>query len=92
MKNLSIFLYEWKHFIRNPFKVVALLLFVVASVYGLHKGASLYQEQSAEVEKIEQKVREEKQKQIVAYQEGKFTPEDRPRVDLRKPVYAIDRS
>ena len=29
MKNLGIFLYEWKHFIRSPFKIVALLLFVL---------------------------------------------------------------
>ena len=51
MKNISLFLYEWKHFTRSPFKIIALILFVLASVYGLHNGAALYQKQQAEVKK-----------------------------------------
>ncbi|MEL6864071.1 MAG: hypothetical protein AAFP19_06620 [Bacteroidota bacterium] len=49
MKNLSLFFYEWKHFVRSPFKVVALLLFVLAGLYGLHNGANLYHEQMAQI-------------------------------------------
>jgi hypothetical protein len=30
MRNLNIFLYEWKHFVRSPFKIVALFLFILA--------------------------------------------------------------
>lgn len=90
MKNLGVFLYEWKHFIRSPFKIIAVLLFVVASIYGLYKGEKLYHKQSAEVEKIEQKVKEERQKQIVAYQEGKLVPEDRDWIDRSTPFWAIE--
>ncbi len=90
MKNLAIFLYEWKHFTRSPYKIIALILFIVASIYGLYKGETLYHKQSAEVEKIEQKVKEERQKQITAYRAGKLVPEDRPRIDMSTPLWAIE--
>lgn len=89
MKSLNIFLYEWKHFVRSPFKVVALLLFVLAGGYGLHSGASLYHEQLAEIEGIRKFVDEERQEQISYYEEGKTGPEDQPWVDLTTPFWAI---
>ncbi|MEM7512490.1 MAG: hypothetical protein AAF388_16265 [Bacteroidota bacterium] len=89
MKNLNVFLYEWKHFIRSPFKVVALVLFVLAGVYGLHNGASLYHDQMVEIEKIKGDIEEGRQKQIAYYDEGKVGPEDRPWVDLSTPFWAI---
>lgn len=89
MKNLNIFLYEWKHFIRNPFKIVALLLFVLASIYGLHNGADLYEKQKAEIEKINQKAEEQKQKIIAHYEKGEKSPEGRPWVDFTTPFWAI---
>ena len=90
MKNLAIFLYEWKHFIRSPFKIIALLLYVVASIYGLHKGERLYHKQKAEVQKVEQTVKEERQKQLTAYKEGRLVPEDRPWIDMSTPLWAIE--
>jgi ABC-2 type transport system permease protein len=89
MKNLNIFLYEWKHFLRNPFKIVALLLFVLASMYGLHNGANLYEKQKTEIEKINQKAEEQKQKIIAYYDKGEKSPEDRPWVDFTTPFWAI---
>lgn len=89
MKNLDIFLYEWKHFLRNPFKMIALLLFVLASMYGLHNGANLYEKQKAEIEKINQKAEEQKQKIIAYYDKGEKSPKDRPWVDFTTPFWAI---
>jgi len=89
MKILSIFLYEWKHFIRSPFKIVALFLFIIASLYGLHNGAALYQKQIAEIEKINQKVNEQTEKIIAFYDKGEKGPADRPRIDLTTPFWAI---
>lgn len=89
MRNLSIFLYEWRHFIRSPFKIIAILLFIIASIYGLYNGANLYEKQRTEVEKIEQKIKEERQKLITAYEEGKLIPEDRPWVDMSLPFWAV---
>ncbi|MEM6964353.1 MAG: hypothetical protein AAF573_06280 [Bacteroidota bacterium] len=89
MSNLSIFLYEWKHFVRSPFKVVALLLFAVAAIYGLHNGSHLYFEQLTEVEKIQTKAVEEKQEYLSQYDEGKLVNEDRPWINMAEPFWAI---
>ncbi len=89
MTGLHIFLFEWKHFIRSPFKVIALLLYMVAAVYGLHNGASLYQEQVLEIEKIKKSAKEERQKYISFYEEGKPGPEDRPWIDISTPFWSI---
>lgn len=88
MINLNIFLLEWTHFIRRPFKVIALLLFVVASVYGLHNGASLYQKQQAEIERIQQKVEVERAAIRSNYREGIPGPENQPWVDITRPFWA----
>lgn len=89
MKSLSVLLYEWKHFVRSPFKVVALLLFVLAGGYGLHNGASLYHDQLAELAVIQENMEEERQKNIAYYDEGKSGPPDRPWVDLSTPFWSI---
>jgi len=89
MKSLNIFLYEWKHFIRNPFKIVAVLLFVIAAVYGLHNGASLHQQQTTEIEKIQEQVDEDKSKYLKMYEEGQLTDEERPWIDMSTPFWAI---
>ena len=52
MTFINIFLLEWKHFIRSPYKVIAISLFILASVYGIHNSVSLYQTQINEIAKI----------------------------------------
>ena len=61
MTFINIFLLEWKHFIRSPYKVIAISLFILASVYGIHNSVSLYQTQINEIAKIEKRVSEERQ-------------------------------
>ena len=89
MSNLAIFIYEWKHLIRHPFKVAALFLFVTAGVYALHNGASLYHEQVAEIEQISEKADESRQKTIAYFDNDQIGPEDRPWVDVTTPFWAI---
>ena len=89
MKGLSIFLYEWKHFVRSPFKLVALLLFVVAAGYGLHNGASLYEEQLAQIQQIEQQIEEQREEYMAYYKEGKPGPENAPWIDMSTPFWSI---
>ena len=90
MKNVFLFLYEWKHFVRNPFKIMAILLFIIASVYGLHNGEQLYHNQKAEVEKIEQRIVEQRQEVIKEnFQKGNLVPENRPWIDYSTPYWAI---
>jgi len=89
MSGLTIFLYEWKHFTRNPFKIIAILLFIIAGIYGLHNGYNLYQNHTTEIEKIQETIATEKQKYLTQYQEGKLTEENRPWIDMSTPFWAI---
>ncbi|MEM6803655.1 MAG: DUF3526 domain-containing protein, partial [Bacteroidota bacterium] len=89
MKFSTVFLYEWKHFIRSPFKLIAMMLFIIASIYGLHNGAALFEKQSGEIEKIEEKIAEEQQKWLSDYEKGEKGPQDRPWVDLSEPFWAV---
>jgi ABC-2 type transport system permease protein len=68
---------------------VALFLFIIASLYGLHNGATLYQKQRAEIEKINQKAEEQKQKIIAYYDKGEKSPPKRPWIDFTTPFWAI---
>ncbi|MGD1844613.1 MAG: hypothetical protein ACFB10_04390 [Salibacteraceae bacterium] len=89
MTSLNILGYEWKHFVRSPFKVVALLLFVAASVYGLHNGARLYETQMDEVANIEAKMSEARQECLAFYEADQKGPEKRPWVDVTAPMWAM---
>lgn len=89
MNSAAIFLYEWKHFIRNPFKLVAVLLFAAAGVWALNNGAGLYRTQSSEIEKINQKIAEKEQEILAYYDKGEKGPAERPWIDLTTPFWAI---
>ena len=90
MKNLDILLLEWKHFVRSPFKIIALVLFVVAGIYGLHKGANLYHKQSTEIAKIEERIEKDRLSIIDDhYRTGNLTPEDSPWINYSEPFWAV---
>ncbi|PQJ77974.1 hypothetical protein [Polaribacter porphyrae] len=89
MKIITIFLYEWSHFKRSPFKIIAVLLFVVAGVYGLHNGFHLYKEQTKEIEKVKQKALKEKETTLAYFNEGKKGPKAKPWVNVSMPFWAI---
>lgn len=89
MNRATIFMYEWKHFVRSPFKVVALLLFMVAGVYALHNGARLYNRQTLEIENLNKKARGEQQEIIAYFDKGEKAPPERPWVDYTTPFWAV---
>ncbi|MFY7652828.1 MAG: hypothetical protein ACOVQE_08990 [Chitinophagaceae bacterium] len=89
MIQMRIIFWEWKHFVKNPFKILALLLFVAAGVYGLHNGANLYNKQMAEIKKLTAKANEQEQKIISYYDKGEKGPADRPWIDVTTPFWAI---
>jgi len=89
MRNLNIFLYEWKHFVRSPFKIVAVLLFIIASIYGLHNGADLYEKQNAEIERITREAEIKKETISSYFENNEKGPENRPWIDVTTPFWAI---
>ncbi len=89
MRALKIFLYEWKHFFRSPFKIVALLLFIVASLYGMQNGATLYKKQHSEIENLSKKIAAEKETVLAYFEKGETGPENKPWIDVTKPYWAL---
>ncbi|MCT4630967.1 hypothetical protein [Winogradskyella sp.] len=89
MKTLAILKYEWIHFVRNPFKIVALVLFILASIYGLHNASSLYHTQLSEIERIKEKAKESQSEIIAFYDNNQKGPSTRPWIDVTKPFWAL---
>jgi len=89
MRNLTIFLYEWKHFVGSPFKIVAVLLFILASIYGLHNGADLYKKQNAEIERINKEAETKIETTLSYFENNQKGPENRPWIDVTSPFWAL---
>jgi ABC-2 type transport system permease protein len=89
MRSLSIFVNEWKHFTRSPFKIIALFLFTVASIYGLHNGADLFEKQKNEIERLNQETEAEIKNTLSYFDTGKKGPDEKPWVDNNEPFWAI---
>ncbi|EDM43977.1 hypothetical protein SCB49_10317 [unidentified eubacterium SCB49] len=89
MRSLNIFILEWKHFVRSPFKIVALLLFIIASIYGLHNGADLYKKQHSEIERINKEIETQKEETLSYYRNNQKGPENRSWIDVTTPFWAI---
>ncbi|MGJ1431672.1 DUF3526 domain-containing protein [Sphingobacterium spiritivorum] len=88
-KFIAIIQYEFRHFARSPFKIVSLILFMGAAVYGLHNGYALFESQNKEIENIEVKNKKTIAEVTGWYDAGKKGPDDQPWIDVTTPVQAI---
>ena len=90
MTFVNIFLLEWKHFIRSPYKVIAIFLFILASVYGIHNSVFLYQTQINEIAKIEERVSQERQEFVKKHlAENQSTLQNNNSRDYTSPYWAL---
>ncbi len=89
MNSLNIFIFEITHFKRNKFKVIATVLFVLASIYALQNGLNLYQKNIDEIEKITINKDKSNSKVLDWFDKGKKGPEDRNWVDISTPFWAV---
>ena len=90
MKQLfTIIQYEFRHFSRSPFKMVSLILFIGAAVYGLQNGYTLLKRQNTEIETIQAKNKETIAEVTGWYDAGKKGPDDKPWIDVTTPMRAI---
>jgi ABC-2 type transport system permease protein len=86
--SISIFLFEFKHFYRSKYKVLALILFVFAGIYGIQIGKEKVAARQLELNKINQEESEKLAKIISWYDQGMKGPEDRPWIDINTPFWA----
>ena len=89
MSSVLVLCFEWRHFIKRPFKILALLLFVVAGIYGLHNGADLYHKQQLEVDRLQHEAHTANAQLLADYEAGKQSPEGRSWIDLTNPYWAL---
>ncbi|TXD89495.1 hypothetical protein ESY86_08940 [Subsaximicrobium wynnwilliamsii] len=64
-------------------------MFTVASIYGLHNGADLFEKQKNEIERLNQETEAEIKNTLSYYDTGKKGPDEQPWVDNNEPFWAI---
>lgn len=79
---------EFLHFIRSPFKIVTLLLFILAAIYGLENGYRLFKTQQSGINIIKTEDSESVNKTLELFNSGKTGPEDYPWIDITTPFWA----
>ncbi|MEM7109894.1 MAG: hypothetical protein AAF519_16835 [Bacteroidota bacterium] len=87
MKKLIYF--EWLHFSRNTARPIAVLLFLLASLFGLYNGFNSYQERTEEIEAINNRKAETIAEAAGWFDAGKNGPEGRPWVDINTPFWSM---
>ncbi len=86
----AITIFELRHFLRSPFKIISLALFIAAGIYACQNGYSLYRIHSSEIRAIKTNNEDYVNKMISQYEEiEKGTEKARSRRDPTDPYWAI---
>ena len=80
---------EFAHFKRSPFKVISLILFLMAIVYGCQNGYDLLKRHDAEIMSIKSINEDSINKAIIQFEEIEKGTIDKPRRDPTVPYWAI---
>lgn len=80
--------WEWKNILSSPFLKSIILIFFLASVYGLYKGKQVYSHQKEVLERLHSESETQIAEALELYQAGKVSPDDRPWLNIRTPFYA----
>ena len=86
---IQIFRSEFLHLIRSPFKIITLLLFLFAIIYGCQNGYALFEKQNKEIIAIKDKNEESISKMILQYDAIKDGTQEKLRRDPTIPYWAI---
>jgi ABC-2 type transport system permease protein len=89
MKLTHTIYYELLHLKRDAFKIAAIILFTLASAYGLYNGYSLYDNRLSEISSIKEISDKQHQEAFGYYEEGLQGPESRPWVNVNLPFWAM---
>lgn len=89
MSVIALFKYELEHVKYHYFKIVALVLFVVLGIYGLHNGLSLYMSQNDQITQIETQLYWKKQKVLDCYEQSTKINKNKPWIDINTAYWSI---
>jgi len=88
-KSILIIRSEYIHFIRSPFKIISLALFIFSVIYGFQNGLNLFEKQNIEIERIGTSNKEFISKMITQFESIEDGTLEIPRRDPRSPYWAI---
>jgi ABC-2 type transport system permease protein len=86
--NLSIFLFEYKHFIRNKAKLFSYIFFMLLCIFSIYNGFEIMHKQINTITEIKDKQELEFNK-IIEWFENEKGPDDKPWVDIEDPYWSI---
>ena len=88
-KYIQIIRAEFVHLSRSPFKIITLLLFLFAIIYGCQNGYDLFKKQNKEIMSIKSKNKDFIDKTINQYEAIENGTQSKSRRDLSVPYWAI---
>ena len=86
--NLNIFLFEFKHFVRNKAKLFSYIFFILLCIFSIYNGFEIMHKQHNTIAEIKDKQELEFTK-IKEWLEKKKGPEDKPWVNIEDPYWSI---
>ena len=89
MNTISILFFEWKHFVKSKFKVIAFLLFICSCLYSLNSGYQLWTKQNKQVDHLQNETQKNNQKVLDYFDKNLKGSKDRPWIDVTNPFWAI---
>ena len=81
--------WEWKHYMRSNYKLMAIALFMIAAVVGLINGIQLKKRLDKTLNLVQHTAIEQQEKALSLLKEGKKSPEDMSWIDLGTPQGAM---
>ena len=88
-KYLEIALIEILHLTRSPFKIISILLYIIAVIYGCQNGYNLFKKHNNEIMSIKADYEESIEKMLVKYEEIENGTLNKSRRDPTTPYWAI---
>tara|TARA_X000001036_G_scaffold68470_1_gene59501 strand:+ start:5773 stop:7089 length:1317 start_codon:yes stop_codon:yes gene_type:complete len=88
-KYLEIALIEISHLRRSPFKIISILFYMIAVIYGCQNGYNLFKKHNKEIMSIKANYEESIEKMLVKYEEIENGTLNKSRRDPTTPYWAI---
>ena len=80
---------ELIHFQRSPYKIISIILYVLAIIYGCQNGYDLYRKHNLEISNIKAKIKDVNDKMIIQYEDIEENKIKKPRRDPTTPYWAV---
>ncbi|WP_111669883.1 DUF3526 domain-containing protein [Algoriphagus litoralis] len=81
--------WEWINFIRSPYKIIAVVLFLIAAGFSIYNGYALRNKQLDTISKVKAIYKKQLDEAKAYLKANKKGPEDSPWIDVQTPYWAM---